>query len=237
MISEIISSLHPSSIMISGGEPGTRNDIIELLLKLKPICENISVFTNGLFIERYFEFIIESGWPKLKFQVSIPDKGLSSRMLEKIKTIVEKGYIVDGYMIVDAFFEAKRRLIEEMSMLFTSLYFQPLAVPHHHYLYKTTLNCCSAENINKIVEMMCEYSPQCTDFYRYVGRYYNKNLLERILRLDAICTVGESAFFLNPDLTFARCLHSSQEKMESYSYAKECCSDRCICLARINFEN
>lgn len=232
-INNIVSSIAPTSIMISGGEPGTRDDIIELLCALKQCCENISVFTNGLFIEKYYDFIMQSEWKKLKFQVSIPSNGLKDSITDKISMLVENGYCVDGYIVVDSEFVKSRAFIEKWKCYFSRLFFQPLVVPQNHYLYKNTLNSCSKKQIKTIVEMMCEYSPHCAKFYRYLEHYYNDNLREYISNSNATCEVGKSAYFMNSDLSFSRCLHSNLSNEGNYPLARECYSDRCICLAKI----
>ena len=53
--------------MISGGELGVREDVFKVIMHVKGICSNISVFTNGSFIDKYLEDILKNGWENLKF--------------------------------------------------------------------------------------------------------------------------------------------------------------------------
>ena len=81
------------------------------------------------------------GWKELRFQVSIPNNGLPDNIINKVRTLVGNGFWVDGYITVD--FEQYRDFLEMWKCCFSRLFFQPLAVPQHHYLYKNTLNSCS----------------------------------------------------------------------------------------------
>lgn len=48
-----------------------------------------------------------------------------------------------------------------------------------------------------------------------------------------MCEVDKSAYFINADLTFSRCLHLNLSNGVVYPFAKDCYSDRCICIAKI----
>ena len=69
--------------------------------------------------------------------------------------------------------------------------------------------------------------------YKYLEHYYNDNLRDYICNLNAMCEVDKSAYFINTDLTFSRCLHSNLSNGVVYPVAKDCYSDRCICIAKI----
>lgn len=230
-IVETVKKISPTSIMISGGEPGVREDVFKVIMHVKGICSNISVFTNGTFIDKYLEDILKNGWENLKFQVSIGSEGITDGLKEKIKILVENEYKVYGYIIVDSDFLKKKKLLNESRDLFSELYFQPLTVPQDSELYVKTLNCCSDSIVSRCVKMMCEYSPQASDFYQYLEKYYTQKLCNSIINSDLRCRIGEKAYFMNPDLTFSQCLHCRRKNSESMPKTSYCFSDRCICLA------
>lgn len=104
-IKNTVSSIELTSIMISCGKSGTREDNIDLLCVLKQSCKDIIVFNNGLFIEKHFDYIMKFGWKELRFQVSIPNNGLQDNIINKVRTLVGNGFWVDGYITVDVDFE------------------------------------------------------------------------------------------------------------------------------------
>lgn len=59
---QTVEKIYPTSIMISGGELGMRDDVFEIKMRLKGICDNISVFIKGTFIERFLKDILKNGW-------------------------------------------------------------------------------------------------------------------------------------------------------------------------------
>lgn len=67
-----------------------------------------------------------------------------------------------------------------MSNLFNKLYFQLLTVPKNHEVYCKTLNNCLNDIIRYTVEIMCKYSPQASEFYKYLEKYYIQNYIAQL---------------------------------------------------------
>jgi cyclic pyranopterin phosphate synthase len=97
---ELVASIGIRKIKLTGGEPLARTDIIEIIEKISPYLNDLSMTTNGILLGKYGELLKKAGLDRINISLDTLDpaiyqqltgKNYLSKVIEGIDTVKNNG--------------------------------------------------------------------------------------------------------------------------------------------------
>ncbi|MBI2667499.1 radical SAM protein [Candidatus Woesearchaeota archaeon] len=185
------SLLKNTRIGISGGEPFTKRDIVDILTGLSKMGYKLEITTNGAFPEKIGDFLMNSNTTKVDIAISIDGlkdindeirtKGGFNKAIESIKIIKDIG--VNLLQVNTVIQKLNINQLEEIKQYFSSF------VDHHFFIPLLSTRNNRVDYTDKEIEKILEYM-----HYKFDIKYL---ITKGEFRIKD-CHSGQTTCFIDP---------------------------------------
>ena len=212
-------------IMITGGEPGVREDIEDIINICCKYRDNVRLFTNSTFALKH-EYYLQNS--RIELQVSIPKNGYVNDYVRVPNILANYAGRKTGFYNIDKDFMECSSILEQYRESFDYIFCQPLVAPKESAVHENTLSACTKPLRDRILRKAKTISNRNEAFYSYLVNYYDNPSFYQ----NRCCLVPCRSTTLNPDFTFSKCMHSTYHSASDWAEGgANCFTERCLCMA------